>query len=152
MRDRKFKPKPGQIDYSDARWAPVINCVVKYGDKILIVKRSSELRFYPGLWNGLGGFLDDDRGLEEKVREELQEEIGIGSDDIVSIKSGEIFDADDPEFGKTWIIHPILVEVRTDKVVLDWEAEEYRWIKPEELADFKIADSFKKVVKNFFDL
>ena len=63
----KFQPKPGQIDYTNIKWAPVINCVVKHGDKILIVKRSPDLKFYPGWWNGLGGFLDDDKELEEKV-------------------------------------------------------------------------------------
>jgi hypothetical protein len=31
----KFKAKPGQVDYGKARWAPVINCVVKYKDKVL---------------------------------------------------------------------------------------------------------------------
>ena len=72
----KFKPKPGQIDYTNARWAPVINCVVKYKDRILIVQRSSKLNFYPGYWNGISGFLDDKRSLEEKARDELKEEAG----------------------------------------------------------------------------
>lgn len=26
----KFKPKPGQVDYTNTKRAPVINCVVKY--------------------------------------------------------------------------------------------------------------------------
>ncbi len=153
MKDREnFKPKSGQTDYTDVRWAPVINCVVKHGDKILIVKRSSDMKFYPGWWNCIGGFLDDDKSLEEKVKEEIKEEIGIEENDIISIKLGEIFDFDDPELRKTWIIHPVLAEVKTDKVILDWEAEDYRWVRPDELAGFEITPSFKKIIKSFFHL
>lgn len=43
-----FRPKPGQVDYTHVRWAPVINCVLKHGDKILVVRRSADLKFYPG--------------------------------------------------------------------------------------------------------
>ena len=35
-----FKPKPGQTDFTNIRWAPVINCVLKYENKILVVKRN----------------------------------------------------------------------------------------------------------------
>lgn len=142
-----FKPKPGQIDYTHARWAPVINCVVKYGEKILVVKRSKRLRLYPGLWNGIGGFLDDARSLKKKAEEELREELGLRGEDIVSIKLGRIFDVDAPEHKKTWVVHPVLVEVTTDKVTLDWEAEEYRWVKPEEVKRLKTAPAFLRVLR-----
>lgn len=77
MSKPKFKPKPGQVDFTNIRWAPVINCVVKHQDKILLVKRSKELNLYPGYWNGISGFLDDQRSLTEKVEEEIKEELGI---------------------------------------------------------------------------
>ncbi len=144
-----FEPKPGQIDFTDARWAPVISCVVACNGKILIVKRSAKMRIYPGRWNGIGGFLDDNKNLEEKVREELFEEIGIKENEIKSIKLGDIFDADDPTLGKTWIVHPVIAEVETEKIVLDWEAEEYKWINPGEVENFDVAPGFRKVVRNF---
>ncbi len=151
MLDKKiFKPKPGQTDYTNMRWAPVVSCIVKHNDKILIVKRSRDIKLYPGLWNGIGGFLDDKKSLEGKIKEELEEETGIKENEIISIKAGEIFDLDDPAIGKTWIIHPAFVEVSTDMIVLDWEAEEYRWIDPDELKDFKAVAGFTKIVKNFF--
>ena len=77
MRKPTFKPQPGQIDYTNARWAPVINCVLKYGNKLLVVQRSKELNFYPGYWNGVSGFLDDQRSLSQKISDELNEELGI---------------------------------------------------------------------------
>ena len=53
IKKSKFKPRPGQIDYTNIHWAPVINCVLKYQDKILVVKRSQELNFYPNYWLSL---------------------------------------------------------------------------------------------------
>lgn len=146
----EFIPKSGQVDYSKARWAPVINCVTKYGDRILIVERSKDLNFYPGYWNGISGFLDDDRSLEQKVKDELNEELGIGEDKVISIKLGEIFHQEEPEYKKTWIVHPVLVEVSTDEIKLDWEAQGYKWIKPEEIKNFNLLPGFDKVIETFF--
>lgn len=143
---RIFKPKPGQIDYTRVRYAPVINCVVRYRGNILVVRRSRELRAYPGLWNGISGYLDDHKDLEEKVREELREEAGIRSADIRKISIGELFHQDAPELKKTWIVHPVLVELTTDRVRLNWEAEEYRFVAPLRAARLPTVPGFKKVI------
>ena len=147
----KFKPKPGQIDYTNTRWAPVINCVVKFKDKILIVQRSKDLNFYPGYWNGISGFLDDRRGLEQKVKDELKEEVGISEDDIISIRLGQIFHQEEPEYNKIWIVHPVLVEVQNDKIKLDWEAQNHKWIRPDEAHNFDLLPGFDKVLEVLFD-
>lgn len=147
MPNPKFNPKPGQMDYTNARWAPVINCVVKYGDKILIVQRSKKLNFYPGYWNGVAGFLDDYKSLEEKVKEEVREELGLSLKDIKGIKLGEIFDQEEPKYKKTWIVHPVLVEINTNKIKLDWEAENYKWVKPSGIKNLKLLPGFDKVLK-----
>lgn len=150
MDEKIFKPKPGQTDYTNARWAPVVSCILKHGDKILVVKRSREMKYYPGAWNGIGGFLDDNKSIDEKIKEELAEETGIKENEIISIKHGTVFDLDDPAAGKTWIIHPALVEISTDKITLDWEAEEYKWIAPDELKNADVVTGFMKVAGNFF--
>ena len=126
----------------------MINCVVKFGDKILIVERSKDLNFYPGYWNGISGFLDD-RILEQKVKDELREELGINEDKVLSIRLGEIFHQEEPEYKKTWIVHPVLVEVNTNEVKLDWEAQNYKWIKTEEAKSFKLLPGFDKVIATF---
>lgn len=143
----KFKPKPRQVDFTKARWAPVINCAVRYKDKILIVKRSKKLRLYPGYWNGISGFLDDQQSLEQKVKNELKEEAGIQPKDITKIKQREIFNQEEPKYKKTWIVHPVLVEVRTDKIKLDWEAEGYKWITADKVKSFKLLPEMS-LIKN----
>lgn len=149
-KETKFKPRPGQVDFTNIRWAPVINCVVKHGRKILIVERSNNLRLYPGYWNGISGFLDDERNLEQKVQDEIGEELGIKKKDIISIRLGNIFDQEAPKYKKTWIVHPVLVEVKTDQVTLDWEAEKHRWLLPKEAMKQKLLPGFDQVIQSFF--
>lgn len=149
---KKFTPKPGQIDFTHARFAPVVNCVVQHRGKILLVKRSRKMQIYPGFWNGVGGYLDDKKTVSEKAKEELREETGIGAKDIVSIRAGTIFEVDDPKYKKTWIFHPVLVKVKRDKIRLDWEADEYRWVTPKEAQRMpKLIPTFRKVLDAFFD-
>lgn len=142
-----FAPKPGQVDYTNARWAPVINCVVRHKDRILVVKRSEALTFYSGYWSGVSGFLDDKKSLREKVEHEIEEEVGILGNMIDSMRLGEIFHQEESKYGKTWIVHPVLVDVLTNGVTLDWEAKEYKWISPEEAEELNLLPGFEKVLE-----
>lgn len=142
-----FSPKPGQVDYTNARWAPVINCLVRHKDRILVVRRSEVLNFYPGYWNGVSGFLDDKKSLREKVEHEIEEEVGIPGNMIDSVLLGEIFHQEESKYGKTWIVHPVLVDVLTDEVTLDWEAKEYKWISPKEAEGLNLLPGFEKVLE-----
>lgn len=146
-KEKQFKPRPGQIDFTNIRWAPVINCVLKHKDKILIVKRSEKLRLYPGYWNGISGFLDDNKSMKEKIHQELLEETGLGESHITSIRLGQIFNQDEIKYNKTWIVHPILVEIDTDKLELDWEAQDHKWIKPKDAMEFDLLPGFDHVLR-----
>ncbi len=148
MRKPAFKPKQGQVDYTLARWAPVINCVLRYKNKLLVVQRNKDLNFYPGYWNGISGFLDDQKSLNQKVFEELKEELGIPKGKIKWIRLGEIFDQEAPKYKKTWIVHPVLVEVKTDKIKLDWEARNYKWLTLREIERLRLLPGFGEVLKN----
>lgn len=143
----KFEPKPGQIDYSKARWAPVVNCILKYKEKILLLQRSEDLNFYPGFWNGVSGFLDDRKTLRQKAEEEIKEELGIKKGDIKNIRFGRIFEQEDPKYKKMWIVHPALVESKTDKIKLDWEAGNFMWTNFKEAKKMKLLPGFKKALE-----
>lgn len=145
-----FKPQDGQVDFTNIRYAPVINCVVRHNNTILIVQRNSKMRLYPNFWNGISGFLDDGRSIEEKVKDELREELGIGASDIISIHRGLVFDQEEEKYNKTWIVHPILVDVKTNKIKLDWEAQNYKWIKIEDAKTFDLLPGFDKVLASLF--
>lgn len=145
-----FKLKDGQVDFTNIRYAPVINSVVRHNGTILIVQRNSKMRLYPNFWNGISGFLDDGRSIEEKVKDELREELGIEASDIISIHRGPVFNQEEEKYSKTWIVHSILVDVKTDKVKLDWEAQNYKWIKIGDVKTFDLLPGFDKVLASLF--
>lgn len=135
----------GRIDYSSSDKASVLTCFVKYKDKILLLKRSDKVSNYQGLWNTVAGYLDEFKPLEEKAREELQEELGITADMIKKIKLGEPYEFEDKKINKTWIIFPVLVELNKEPVIkLDWEHTEYKWIDSADLKKFDIVPNLEE--------
>ena len=68
-----FVPRPGQVDYTHIRYAPVLNAVVYLG-KALLPPRGNDMRSYPNHWCGISGYLDDDRCVEDKTRQEMLED------------------------------------------------------------------------------
>jgi NADH pyrophosphatase NudC (nudix superfamily) len=149
MSEPKFTPKPGQVNYSNIRYAPVVNTVVKSGGKVLLVQRSSGMRLYPNYWNGISGFLDDARSIEEKVAEELHEELGIEKDMIVSLTRGQPLLQEAPENNKTWLVIPVLAKVTAKEFKLNWEAQAGQWFTPGEIKNLNLLPGFIDVINQF---
>lgn len=150
MTESKFVPKPGQFDFTNVRYSPVVNTVVTSQGKILLVQRSVGMRLYPGYWNGISGFLDDSRSIEEKVTEELKEELGLKKEEILSLKRGEALIQEAPEYGKTWLVVPMLASISVETFVLNWEAQKAKWFKPSELKRLNLLPGFDMVAGQFF--
>ncbi|OGD31691.1 hypothetical protein A3C91_03055 [Candidatus Azambacteria bacterium RIFCSPHIGHO2_02_FULL_52_12] len=150
MQEPVFQPKSGQIDYTNIRRAPVINCVVKHDGKILLVQRSAGMKFYPSYWNGVSGFLDDGRSILQKAKDELREEVGIEEGRIVRMTEGTVFEYEEPLYDRVWVVHPVLAEVATDEITLDWEAQKYQWVTVPEARSFHLLPGFEKVLDVFF--
>ncbi|HEY1835308.1 MAG TPA: NUDIX domain-containing protein [Candidatus Saccharimonadales bacterium] len=150
MAEPKFVPKPGQVDYTNIRYAPVVNVVVAHGGKILLVKRSADMRLYPGYWNNIAGFLDDDRDVKDKVCEELYEELGLSKSDVVKLTIARPLCQEAPEYNKTWLVIPVLANVKTANFKLDWEAAEAKWFVPNETRSLKLLPGFAEVLAQFF--
>ena len=146
MTEPAFVPRPDQVDYTDIRYAPVINACIFNEGKLLLVQRSLGMRNYPGLWHCIGGFLDDNKSIEEKVIEELEEEAGIGSDRIMSMERAAPVIREDEAYGKTWITVPIRVEVTGREFELNWEAEDANWIDPATANEFELMPDFEEVL------
>ncbi len=148
--NKDFKAKPGQRDYTHAREAPVVNSVLECAGKILLVRRSEKLGFYPGLWSGITGFLDDEKNPEDKLKEEIREELGIGDDNLGQIESALPFEIEDTRYSKRWTIHPLKAILLTKEVELNWEAEEYVWISPEKIYEYNLLPGYDRVFKIFY--
>ncbi|MFQ5541256.1 MAG: NUDIX domain-containing protein [Candidatus Binatia bacterium] len=141
----------GRIDYSTSDRAPVLTCFVKFADKLLLLKRSDRVRTHRGKWNTVAGYIDEPKPIREKALEELSEEIGVSEKDVRQFKMGRPYDFFDPDSKKTWLVHPMMVELKQrPKIKLDWEHTEFTWIFPKELADYdtvpKLEESLKRVL------
>jgi len=112
-------------------YATVIG-VCKFGEKILILHRTSARHSSPNLWQPVSGFIGERESAEDAALREVKEETGL---DGKIAKSGEIFNVTD-QWGR-WIIVPYLISVDSDKVKIDTnEHSEYRWINPDEIKNF----------------
>jgi len=135
-------------DYTHARSAPVLAIYVIYKDKVLIARRSEQHFTYQGLWSCIAGFVDDEKSLEEKVRFEIVEELGLDDGDIKFLKQGETYLFLDEELDREWIRHLYLVEVTNPNIKLNWEHTEYAWIDPKDLKDYKTTPGFGRDFKS----
>jgi 8-oxo-dGTP pyrophosphatase MutT (NUDIX family) len=152
---REFADLPrradGRIDYSHSDKAPVVTCFVKYSDRILVLKRSDQVRAYRGKWCTVAGYIDEPKPVRAKALQELEEELGISEADVSSVVTGAAYEFFDAEARKTWIVHPVLAELRDKpKITLDWEHTELAWILPGEIRRYdtvpKLEESLRRVL------
>jgi len=86
--------------------------------------------------------------IKEKILEELREEINVDEDNIRFIEVKDSYKLKDSKINKTWIVHPVLVELKEKpEIKLDWEHTEFRWIKPEELNNYDFVTDLDKTLK-----
>lgn len=112
----------------------VVTCFLSYNDRILILKRSDKVRTHKHKWAGVSGYIEPGETDEVTALKEIQEETGINAEALELIRKGDpIHVQDGPD---VWVVHPFLYKTKTDKVTIDWEHTEYRWIAPQELKDY----------------
>jgi len=139
----------GRIDYTTSKEAPVLNCFVEFNGEILLLKRSDKVGNYQGKWNSIGGYLDEDRSLEEKVKEELSEELNIEENNIANIQIGEAYAFHDKDIDKIWHIFPVLAKLKAKpEINLDWEHTEYVWIAKEEVKNYDTVPRLLEVLEH----
>ncbi len=116
----------------------VVTSFLESEGKILLLRRSGQVRTYPGRWAGVSGSIELDRTPEQQARVEIREETGLTDDDIELVASGKPLAVDDTATGHQWIVHPFrFVVLHPERIRLDWEHVELRWIDPADLADFE---------------
>lgn len=114
------------------------------------MKRSNKVRSYQGYWGVVAGYLEkeDSKPLERALLE-VAEETRITTLEL--IKEGKPFELVDEELQIKWVVHPFLFKVNTDKVKIDWEHTEFKWIKPEEISKYKTPPFLKDVMESILE-
>lgn len=128
----------------------VVTCFLQYKNKILILRRSSRVGSYKGRWAGVSGYMETS-DLDQAFTE-IKEETGLDKDEIELQVKGESLQVIDKKLGRRWVIHPFLFQIKsTQKIKMDWEHVEMKWIKPEELTNYKtvpgLNDALDRVIQ-----
>ena len=123
----------------------VVTCFLEHDDKILILRRSSKVSTYQRSWASVSGYME--MSDIEQAYTEISEETELYKNDLKLIKQGEPLEVIDKSLNRKWIVHPFFFHVKApDKIKLDWEHTEMRWIKPKELAKFKTVPGLKEAL------
>ena len=113
----------------------VATSILLHGDRILIVKRSAAVGSFQHHWSGVSGFVEPGEEPLETSQREVEEETGIPRASLELLvcapphrveKSDRIFE-----------VHSFLYRCATDQVRLDWENDEFAWVAPEVLGNYR---------------
>jgi len=121
--------------------------------KILILKRSNNVKTYKGLWGGVAGYIEEDEKPIETAFKEIKEEVGLENQDVELIRQLEpIAFTDYYEQNKyDWEIFPFLFKLKKNsKIKIDWEHSEYRWITPSQIKEFETVPHLREIVLKMF--
>jgi 8-oxo-dGTP diphosphatase len=125
----------------------VVTVFLTHRSKILVLKRSRKVGTYKGHWAGVSGYLESNDASAQALTE-MAEEVGLGEDDVTLLKAGKPFEIVDRTQGRVWRVHPFLFAVHEpDKIRLDWENIEMRWILPEEIDQLKTVPALKETLE-----
>ena len=130
----------------------IVTSFLKFGNKILILRRSEGVSTYKWRWGGVSGFVEGNENPLDRAVKEIKEETGLEGGDFRLLKEGRTFsfEAKYEEAKIRWKVHPFLFRAKTKKIKIDKEHFEFKWIKPEELCNHftvpKLDESLKRVI------
>ena len=128
------------------KFQDVVTVFLTLDGKVLVLKRSDKVRTYKGHWAGVSGYLESADPLEQAY-EEMFEEMGLDKDDVSLVKMGKPLEVIDAVGEHVWQVHPFLFAVHSpDKIRLDWENVEMRWVFPEEIVQLQTVPALKEAL------
>jgi len=128
----------------------VVTCFLEHGKRILILRRSHKVGTYRRSWAGVSGYIERDD--TEQAFTEISEETELYRNDLKLIKKGEPLEVIDRSLNRKWIVHPFLFHVKApEKIRIDWEHTEAKWIEPKELADYQTVPGLDEALRRVLD-
>lgn len=104
----------------------VIAVVVEWRGKVALFKRSHRLGHDQGLWHCITGFLEKGASPHQQAAQELLEETGLQTEDLLEFRHGQrviVFDSQQ----LPWMIHTFVAISNMRQLRIDWEHDAYRW-------------------------
>ena len=115
--------------------------------EILILLRSQKVSTYRGKWGGVSGVIDSHRTPDEQALAEIEEETGLPADIIELRKKGDPLVFDDEKLKVKKVIYPYLFHVKDrDRIRIDWEHTQMKWIQPGEMDNYDTMPRLKETL------
>ena len=116
----------------------VVTCFMEHGEKVLLLRRSQLVGSYRGRWAGISGYLEEGNTPYQQALQEINEEMGLDKGDIELAKEGKPLEVVDEKMERKWVVHPYRFRVmRPQKIEIDWEHTEMRWIAPGDIGEYE---------------
>ena len=131
------------------RSTKIVTSIIKKADKILILKRSNQVKSMKGLWAGISGIIEKNESPLDRAKIEIFEELGIKNDEITLLKEAETMRIISPQYqNHEWEVYPFLFEMEESKIKLNWENSEFKWISAEDISKYETVPNLDKVLSN----
>lgn len=123
---------------------PVISALLMHKGEVLLLKRSNKVGSFQGYWSCISGYLETGENPLNTAFREISEETKLESSSLNLVNSSGPFYSEVPEviFESHWF----LVESNEKKITIDWEHDEYRWMKPEELEGLNLVPWIQNMI------
>ncbi len=121
----------------------VVTCFLECDGRILILRRSELVGSFRGRWAGVSGYIETT--ADEQALVEIEEETGLCREDVELLKRGRPLRAEGE--GVRWVVCPFLFRVKErDKIRIDREHSDKRWINPGEIDDYPTVPMLKEAL------
>ncbi len=131
------------------RVTKIVTSFIQDEQKLLILRRSNQVKTMKGLWAGISGIIEKNEPPLTRAKIEIYEETGISEDKIRLIKNADKLRIHSPQYeNHEWEIFPFLFEAKNPDIKLNWENSEYTWITIDELKNYNTVPSLDKVLQN----
>ncbi len=123
----------------------VVDSVIIFNKKVLMVKRAKDAKFLPGYWEFPGGKVEFKEDLEKALYREVREECNI-SIQILNTLTVDQFYMNKKVSDKQFIDIFFLCETHEpEKIVLNSEHSEYKWVEFSEMNRLKVSKYLKSI-------
>ena len=131
------------------RSTKIVTSIIKKADKILILKRSNQVKSMKGLWAGISGIIEKNESPLDRAKIEIFEELGIKNEEITLLKEAKKMRIVSPQYeNHEWEVYPFLFEIQESKIKLNWENSDFKWINAEEISKYETVPNLDKVLIN----